>query len=258
LTGTRRLEELLWQRQDGEIAPADRAWLEAELARDPEAAAMAAEVTAVHQVLAEAGPVHLPAELGGRIRSAVDAASPPGRWGWRARRAGGPSGAASFPTWQRGWAYLAAGIALGVGLSLVVRRGPDLDPAELAGSAGWSRSEEVAAQEAMALAEGRGSLAVGRSGGTLVVRLEWTGPGAAELALSGGGGLTVGAPEPPAGATLRELGPAVWVLRLPGPARVTLKAAPADPAQPVEIEVRAEGRSWARRSVRLEDLTEPR
>ena len=257
VTGTRRLEQLLWQRQDGEIAPADRAWLEAELARDPEAAAMAAEVAAVHQVLAEAEPVQTPAALGARIRSAVDAASPPRRWGWRARRAGGPTAAASFPTWQRGWVYLAAGIVLGVGLSLVVRRGPDLDPADLAGSAGWSRSEEVAGQT-LALAADRGSLAVGRRGGTLVLRLEWLGPGPAELALSGGGGLTVRDPEPPTASILRELGPAVWVLVLPEPALLTLEATPADPALPIEIEVRADGRSWARHTVRLGELPKPR
>jgi anti-sigma factor RsiW len=258
LTGTRRLEQLLWELRDGEIAPADRAWLEAELARDPEAAAMAAEVATVHRSLEQAAPVEAPAELGERIRAGLQGArAPQGRsWPGRAERTRlllfRPAHS-NAPTWRRGWAYLAAGIVLGVGLSLIIRKGPALETGDLAAAAGSSVESEVAG-EPMPLAGGRGTLAVGRRGGDLTLRLEWTAPEAAELAVSGGGGLTVRSAGPPAGATLRELGSSVWVLRLAGPGRAVLEVTPLDPAVPVEIDVRAQGSSWARRSVRLGDL----
>jgi hypothetical protein len=257
LTGTRRLEQLLWERQDGEIAPADRAWLEAELARDPEAAAMAGEVSALYQSLEQAAPVEAPAELGERIRAALHGARAPQGRSWRSRGerprllAFRPAHS-SAPTWRRGWAYLAAGIVLGVGLSLIIRKGPDLETGDLAAAAGSSVESEVAG-EPIPLAGGRGTLAVGRRGGELTLRLDWTASEPAELAVSGGGGLRVRSFEPPAGATLRELEGSVWILRLAGPGSAVLEVTPLDPAAPVEIDLRAQGSSWARRSVRLGD-----
>lgn len=258
MTGTRRVEQLLWELRDGEIATADRVWLEAELARDPEAAAMAAEVDAVERSLEQAAAVETPAELGERIRSGLHGARAPQGRSWRGRAERRwlhtPRPAlSSAGTWRRGWAYLAAGLLIGVGLVLVLRGGPDLPTRDLAGSAGLAVETEVAG-EPLPLAGGRGTLAVGRRGGDLTLRLEWTAPEPAELAMSGGGGLTVGGPEPPAGATLRELGSSVWILRLAGPGSAVLQVTPLDPAAPVEIDVRAQGSSWARRSVRLRDI----
>jgi hypothetical protein len=249
VTGTRRVEQLLWELRDGEIAAADRTWLEAELARDPEAAAMAGEVTAVHQALAEAAEVEAPAELGARIRRALERARPP-RSGWS--RLPRPA-AGSEPTWRRGWAYLAAGLVMGIGLTLVLRTGPDLETRDVAGTAGLTAAAEIAG-EPVGIAGGRGTLAVGRRGGDLTLRLEWTGAEPAELAVRGGGGLRVRSLEPPAGATLRELDGSVWVFRLAGPGTAALEATPLDPAAPIEVDVRAQGRSWARRTVRLEEL----
>ncbi len=257
MTGTRRVEQLLWELRDGDIAPADLAWLEARLDADPEAAAMAAEVAAVDRGLAEAAPAAEPAELGGRIRSALEGARPP-RSGWRARRwppdAPATTGPVASPlTWQRGWVYLAAGLIIGIGLALVLRRAPDLETRDLAGTASLSVESEPTGPR-LALPEGRGSLALERRAASLTLSFEWAAAEPVELVLSGGGGLSASGPAPPAPATWREISAAVRILRLSGPGRATVEVTPRDPAAPIEIDVRAQGRSWARRSLRLEDL----
>lgn len=201
------LERLLWEEIDGSLQETERRELSERLAADAGAERLRGEVTELARLLADAEDVAPPAELRRRIRTAVAGRPLPGashaarRWWSPAVWAGGSSSR---------YAYLAAGIVIGIVSVLLVGRGMEPGSAALVGTV--NVPAEAGAWRELPLADARGFVRLRRQADVWAVAFEVSdGPaisvhfvrrdGAApEVRVTGSGGAS--APVPQAGGVV--------------------------------------------------------
>jgi len=248
---TTPIEELLWQRVDGEL-PADRAVeLAARLSADPEARQTAAGVEATARLLAGLSLVEPPAELRSRIDAALAGAGRPVVPLRRPARRLGWWRAAPLPSRL---AYVAAGVVLGVaiGVFVEIRRSPtgEVDVRDLTGAMVPTKGSAV-----WPLDRGAGTLAAARLDGLLSLELTLTGAAPATFSLTGGGGLDLVHLAAPGGTPV-AVEAAGGALTSPPLAagRYRIEVRPAHPEAPIEMTVESGGSTVLRRTLRLADL----
>jgi hypothetical protein len=150
------LERLVWDRVDGTISSEDEIRLERLLAADASARTRCGELEQMAGGLASIGSVTPPAELRPRIERALAGTSP--RW----RRSAAP-----VRMWRARFAYLAAGILLGLVAARLLLPSAEVDRRLAAGAMTFPDS-------ALTLSlERAGQAAIWRTGGSItVVELE--------------------------------------------------------------------------------------
>lgn len=240
----RRIEDLLWRREEGEISLRDREWLEAELAERPEYRRLADEVERLSGLLGAVPPVEPPSELGPAIRQRLATARPPRRRStWRHRL-----GLHGRPGWRP--IYAAAAALLLVVAGILIARGPSPESREVTGAMGGA--EEAPAPE-LALDERHGRLDLSAHRGDLLVEVDWRGSGGAVLTLSGAGVRARRLPDRETDAG-QALAPAATSFTLDGPGRYRFAATPRSAETVVEIRLISDGELVARRTIRPAEL----
>jgi hypothetical protein len=251
-----RIEELIWESQDGEISAADQVQLAARLAQDPAARAAAESAASFAARLGEAGRVvPVPAELRPRIHAALAAARRAPRGG---RLLASLRSLLAPPPTQR-LAYLMAGfigLLLGVGGSLLIRATDRLGPIPQQELYGTMRPR-VAGGVDLVLGGGAGTLTLRRQGDLLDLEIGLVGgrePSADELQIRGDALRIRGLEAQAGGAARLEASPRTIVLSQLGSGRHRLILELADAAAPIEISILAGGRPLLRRQIRPVDL----
>jgi len=165
-----RLEEMLWERADGSIAPDELAKLEQFLAEHPESKDLEREIVRLAELLAQRDEVAPPAALREKIDRALAAATPPGQMRRiprtaRARR------------WRDRWPArlvpVAASLVLGVAVGYLLQPGTTgpVDDAQVAGAMRVTTVTAEAAPVIVDLGDDTGRVVANRVGSALVLEI---------------------------------------------------------------------------------------
>jgi len=171
---TERLEALLWERIDGTIAAGDLAELEAHIAEHPEAGSLQRQIEGLAGQLDRLRPVKPPAELKGRITTAlhdVPASQRPTR-GIRSTLR--PAPARLRPV---AWLPIAAGLLVGVTVGYLLHPGEGLsvDGSRAAGTMSVPAGDRPSSTATIDLGGTAGSLEIARTGAEAEISVDLVG-----------------------------------------------------------------------------------
>ena len=252
-----RIEELIWESQDGEIIPVDREWLATRLARDSAARRAAEAASGLAATLEQAaGEVLPPPELRLRIRTALASARR------EPRRSSILESVRSLllPPSAPRLAYLAAGLiglVLGGAGAYLIQATRQLGPIPVQELYGTMRPRATGGVD-FELAGGAGTLTLRRQGAVLEIEAELAANLVAEPAdaiqIRGQALRARRFAAQPGGAARLEASEQDVVVRGLGPGRHLLVLELADSAEAIEISVSSRGRPLLSRELRLADL----
>jgi len=226
------LERLLWEEIDGALSEAERSRLAERLEADGEARKLGDEVGEMARLLSDAEDVTPPPELRLRIRTALAERPVPGsprsgRRPWWSPAAWGAGSSSRY-------AYLAAGIVIGVVSVLLVGRGMDSGGSEaLVGTVNVAADAAPGEWREFALGDARGSVRLRRQGEIWTAAFDVTpGPEISVRFLGADGAVPlVGATSEAGGAALAGDGPRQRALEVyaarpgEGPIRLVVESA---------------------------------
>jgi hypothetical protein len=248
-----RVEELIWQRRDGEISPQDGEWLEIRLAEDPAARAQAENAAVFARILEQdSAEVRPPPELRPRIQAAL---------------AGVRRGPSSLLASLRELLLLRsprfANLSVGlVGLLCLIVGGAAVQLVHVVRGQGPIPEQEVygtmrpsaAGGIDLELAGGSGRLSLRRLSSTLEVEADLPASGPDEILIRGAVLRTRSLASPASGGVRLEAGERVVVLRQLGTGRYRVALEVADAEATLEITASAQGKLLLRRELRWSDL----
>jgi hypothetical protein len=247
-----RIEELIWESQDGEISGADRTLLAARLAQDASARAVAESAASLAARLTQAAsPASVPPELSPRIHAAIAAARREPR---RGTLLGSLRSLLSPPPQER-LAYLVAGLIgllVGAGGTLLLRTEP-LGPLPEQALYGTMRPSSGGGTD-LVLGAGAGTLTLRRDGELLDLEIALAGDRADEVRIHGNALRIRGLEAQPGGSSLLTADGQTIILSHLSAGHHRLRLELADAAAPLEIAVSGEGRPLLRRQIRPADF----
>jgi hypothetical protein len=175
-----RLEELLWERIDGNISPENLAELEAHLAEHPEPRELERDIRKLAELLDQPDEVAPPSELRARIDRSLETASAP----WSGRHASPKP--ASTPGFHRGlpsWVPMAACLVIGVAIGFLLQSSPtaQIDPTQATGSMTAPTGYPDVQPAIVDLGESIGTLEIRRLQETIIIDLQFAETGGLEL-----------------------------------------------------------------------------
>jgi hypothetical protein len=243
-----RLEALLWARIDETIDPQELAELEAHLAGHPGTREFKRQITTIAEELDSLGNVQPPSELRGRIRCALEDATPP------AARTGHPPAILhphSAHSWPARWLPLAASILIGVAIGYLLH--PDsegsIDRSMATGTMVAPPGQLETGQVEIQLDDGVGSIVASRARGDVEVEVTLTteidiavtlgsaaGPVRLESLISSNGSATEVTPHNES-----------VVVRTVGPGTTRISVVAIDAAEPLRLQVSAGGQATEER-----------
>lgn len=248
-----RIEQLIWESQDGEITPADREWLSARLAQDP-AARAAAEAAAnlapkLEEIVREVDP---PPELRWRIQAALASA----RREPRRRSIFGTVRALLLPPGTPRFAYLTAGLiglVLGGAGAYLFSAARQQGPIPLQELYGTMRPLAAGGVE-LKLAGGAGALTLRRHGLVLEVEADLPVHSADEIRIRAAALRIVRFEAQPGGAARLGASAQEIFARELGSGHHLLILEVVDAGTAIEITVSARGQPLLQRELRLSEL----
>jgi hypothetical protein len=172
-------ERLAWQKIDGDIAHEDQRRLDEYLESYPDARAEFDELVMLADRLGRLEEQESPPQLRPRIERALSVATP--HW----RRPPAKEGASDWlKLWRPRFAFMSAGLVLGLVVASVLHTGPKVEPGRVAGA---MHLTPTAMPTVFELAEEAGSLGLRRDGRLLTAELLLVENRSAELVLDAGG-----------------------------------------------------------------------
>lgn len=248
-----RIEELIWESQDGEISGADRTLLAARLAQDASARAVAESAASLAARLTQAAsPTSVPPELSPRIHAAIAAARREPR---RGTLLASLRSLLSPPPPQR-LAYLVAGLIgllVGAGGTLLWRAGEALGPLPEQALYGTMRPSSGGGTD-LVLGAGAGTLTLRRDGDLLDLEIALAGDRADEVRIHGNALRIRGLEAQTGSSPVVTADAQTIVLSHLSAGRHRLRLELADAAAPLEIAVSGGGRPLLRRQIRPADF----
>jgi hypothetical protein len=166
-----RLEEVLWEREDGTIAPDEQAKLEQYLAEHPESKDLEREISGLAELLVRNDEIAPPKGLRERIDRALTAATPPGHEVRIPR-------SATARRWKDRWPArmlpVAASLVLGVAIGYLLQPGAT-GPIDESRAAGTMRTTVVATDAVPVIVDlgaDTGTVVATRTGSGLAIDIE--------------------------------------------------------------------------------------
>jgi hypothetical protein len=249
-----RIEELIWERRDGQISPQDGEWLESRLAEDPGARAQAENAAFLSQLLEQdSAEVRPPPELRPRIQAALAGV-----------RRGRPS--SMLASWREmlllrspRFANLSVGL---VGLLCLIVGGAAVQLVHVVRGQGPIPEQEVygtmrpsaAGGVDLELAAGAGRLSLRRVGSTLELEADLPALGPDEILIRGAALRTRSLASPASGGVRLEASEREVALHQLGTGRYRVALEVAEAEATLEITASAQGKPLLRRELRWSDL----
>ena len=244
-------ERLLWEELDGELDNAGSRELGERLRRDSAARTLGDRITETSQLMAAVEKLAPPTDLATRIEAEITA-----RDASAVRPAGDGSRFAQLTPWVPRFAYMAAGVMVGMlGLNLL---GPNLglplgkEVSELYGTMGYQPDASVALQ--VPVAEIDGHLALQAREGSLAVTLRFPSSDPVDVILSSYGGLTLSSLDSGDARVELTQHPSAMELHLSEGGFCALTVDLRIPDATVVVTVKSDGRTVVERSFGLTEL----